>query len=168
MKNIILPIHALRGLLFGESGDETVPTNPPQSGGIGDLAKIKVINYYVGQALKAVDDNEEHFHVELFTSSESQSEWAEVWLTNEWKESNARRQKFKETNQIENHERNRKQELAAKIVAAMEGKLQPTFAQLFAHQVVDQYKKHDFSGVLKKLKIWEILEEYEKENAKPN
>lgn len=67
---------------FGDTARTTLP---------GDTAKVSILPRTLGELIAESDIAEDFFHVELL------SDRAEIWTIFEWRESNSRRQRIKET-----------------------------------------------------------------------
>ena len=175
---ITLPLSVLRVLIYGESGDETntLPDIPhPSSGGVGDLAKIKILHYEVGQLIAAVDTEENYFHVELCTKETVNEahqpvtiKWAELWIAREWRESNARLLRRRKASEAARVELSRQEELTEAIdasLAALPEELAIPSAKRaqIARNIATSYQAHDLSYVIKMLNLLDVIEKHNKQ-----
>lgn len=163
-KTIELSINLLRVLLFGDDRLEGIT---PRSKANGDTAKVIVIPFMVGNEIKKIDAEEEYFHVELFANDDGSARHAELWLAFEWKESNARRAKVQAYAAEHRVVRDRKRSRMDRIKERL-GRLgldkHPSYVEQLAKDILENYRKRDFSQTLKILHLAELLTEFEEED----
>lgn len=154
-EGLALTFEALRSALFG---DETLEEINLQSLSIGDTAKVLRLPVAIGKIIAQRDFEERFFHIEFFESH------AEIWLIFEWKESNARRARFKSFHIQDNAARDKRAARISKIKEHLSDALLPHVKEDLAKNIVDNYKKYNFEEVLKALNVVEVLNEFEKED----
>lgn len=161
MKTLTLPLDAQYVLLFG---DERLEGIAPLSKVSGDTAKVLIRPFNLGHIIKAVDTDEECFHVELINTPPYLH--AEIWIAFEWQESNARRERVRTFHQTLNKARDKEIDRINELVRIMEPQYPAPESHLreLAKTVLQNYKKQDFSKVFTALNILETLNKYEEED----
>lgn len=158
---ITLPITALRVLIWG---DDRLDALRPFSVGPGDTAKVYPVPLVIGQLIQDVDKNEDFIHVEI------QPEHAELWLSFEWKESNARHTRFREQCKMEREQRDKRNQRIAELKLCLDDRLPEHAATKIAETMLENLSKLDLindpGDVLKALNVLETLQQYVKEDTK--
>jgi len=140
---ITLPLSVFRSLLFGQSGDIKLPVFSPQSIVVGDLAKIVVTHKAIGELVRDIDKSEQYFHVEIYVTH------AEIWLEFEWKESNARRERFREYQRVFNEELFKKNDLLTELQDKLSAtRLPDHHCRLIAEQIYGLFKQGKYEKVV--------------------
>lgn len=158
---ITLPLSVLRSLLFGEYGDVDLPViDKPLSPLLGDYNKIRITHIAIGKTLIEIDKEERYFHVELF----EQTKHCEIWLSFDWRESNARRIRLRETLQRNYQEKKEKEILLEDLIGELEFKLSKEMSLHLAPKLLEMIKTHDLKAVTDCLGVTEIVEQFKKKN----
>lgn len=171
--NITLPLSLFSSCIFTYNSDPCFPEVPKLlSKHYTDLAVVKVIRYEVGFLLKTISDpNEQFYHVELFNEEHTidgvikKYYHAELWLIYEWRESVAKRVKFRAAQAAINASRDSDEELAASLADALTGwKLPEDYCNKTATQIVAAYKVFDISALLKQFELVDVIAQHEKKH----
>lgn len=140
---ITLPLSVLRSLLFRESGDDNFPRVRIQSLALGDLAKVIVTHKVIGELISSIDNKEEYFHVEIFSTH------AEIWMIFEWRESNAKRERFRIYHETLNAKRAQEKDLLAELQDKISAtRLPDIHCRLISEQIYGLYKAGQFQKVV--------------------
>jgi hypothetical protein len=164
INTITLELPALAVMLWG---DERLDTLRPLSTKDGDTAKVFVRPFSLGQLIKMQDPEENYFHVELITDVDPLR--AEIWLTREWKISNAREQRFRnreaERNKQYDTATRRTQEIMELMKKSRLSGCPEEYLQELALTILKNYKKKDFSQIFAAIDLAETLAKYEQEDT---
>ncbi len=163
---ITLTLSALRSLLYG---DDSLHSAYIQSKVLGDTAKVIIIPVILGQVIAQQDPTEEYFHVEFiyFDSTADQAKQAELWLSFEWKESNARREKIRALSSTERAERLEKASLIEDLYDALSASRLPDYyLRQLASDIAEHWRKKDLTTLITTfdkldLQISEVLAKYQ-------
>ena len=163
MKSVELSLNTLRVLLFGDDRLEGIK---PRSKGIGDTAKVIVLPYAIGTTLQQLDKDEELFHVEFSRALEGVADFAEIWLSFEWKESNARRERVQKHSAESRAFRDKNAARLAEIKEALpvEFSKYPGYTDHLAAQMLKAYKEGHIKQVLTIFNLAEKFARYEQED----
>lgn len=153
----------LKKLLFGSDELEALSA---QSKTTGDTAKVLIRDGYLGDLIKLLDTQEEFLHVESFPTH------SEVWLTKEWKESNARRDRLKLTSEqqrtilVKNAQRITEIKSALLEMEAWRivAKSYPGYLDKLASDMLANLRNNQAAVVMKLLNIAELLNKYNEED----
>lgn len=157
----------LRKLLFGD--DELMGVSP-KSKYPGDTAKVLVISNLYGQLISQIDAAGEYFHVEFISGTDMDTsttyDHAELWLAKDWRESNARREKFVARNREDNATRDKRSSRIAEIskVISSQHPLPEGYCRELAKTILDNAGIKDLSQVLTAIKLTDLLAKYEEED----
>ncbi len=156
---ITLPLSALRSLVFGEFGDKTLSgLCKPISPLLSDTPP-KVTHYELGELIASVDPDELYIHVELIPTPRQ----AELWLAHEWRDSIARRERFRAYQKAHRDELVEKKETSDEIADDIALALPEHIAKAIAARITENWKKHDLTALMKELKMTEeIIKKYTK------
>lgn len=158
-----IPMAYQASLIFGEYADEILPKSDILSRSPGDLAIVKITHLALGKLIQEADPEEEHFHVELYETPNPPNEpHAELWVTEEWKESNTRMARLKELSTLERQANSRRDEIIAAVHNGLRARpgIDPAKAQILGVQIAAAWGKMDISSILKMLKLEEIMENF--------
>jgi hypothetical protein len=164
--NNVLAAPTLRDFLFGSEELEGIK---PTTKGIGDTALVLVRPTYIGKAVALFDNDENLLHVEYAGNAEK--EWAEIWLTREWKESNARRsrqQAYSSAERIERDKRNKRITEIKQVISAKGLDRKPGFAEHLADGIYKAWQQGKHNEMFKLLELTEKLNTYETEDKTGN
>lgn len=155
-------LRLFRVMLFGDDRFEDLK---PESKGIGDTAKVLVHSLELGLTLKNLDPKEELFHIELFPSFKPEPK-CEIWLTFEWKESNARYNSRKEYAIKDRAFREKNKERLDSISTKLKsfGFSQPGFAEHLAKEILVNWRSGNYADMLKTLSIADTLASFDEED----
>jgi hypothetical protein len=157
------PIKYIGSLIFGENFDETFPKTSVLSRAPGDLACVKITHLVLGRLIQESDLLEEHLHVELYPNPLPPNEpHAEIWMVEEWKESNARNLRIKELSQATREINGRRDEIIHAVSQAMSTRPAVSYAdaQVMGERIAAAWGKMDISAVLASLRLVEVMEKF--------
>jgi hypothetical protein len=154
---IAIPLHALRGIIFGQFGDCSYPIDV-FSPLLGEKYYVKPISYAIGKTIAELDREESLFHVEFIEPQKQ----AEIWLAEDWRESNTRRMQCKNRCTRENEVYDKNREMFNEIHPLILAKFSshPALAIQLTHQIIKHYKANSYPDVLEYLGVAEVLTKY--------
>ncbi len=164
MITVNLPLSSFLGILFGQFGDPEYPaqvTTPL----LGERYVVKLLPYAIGALFKELDPDEELFHIELVEPGKQ----AEVWLKKDWKESLTRREKLKESLNLEKAELSLARDIYIKIYPIILAKShgQEEWSRELAQNIIKMRNATLVPEFLRALGIDSIMAEYSNNENHP-